>query len=121
MQGLSVIPGAICRLAQDFVAEKAAIGDVLVDPGQALVNHAAGAKVHVAYFRITHLAIRQADFQAGGVDKRMGAGCQQLVPDRCIGLADGIVCRAVTVTLAIEYQQQGGASGISHGKSRESG
>ena len=60
VNGLAIGYGFIDGVAQGFVALELAVFEVFVDTGQALVHHPAGAEVHVAYFRVTHLALRQA-------------------------------------------------------------
>src|SRR5690606_17886692 len=94
------------------VVDEAAVGDVLVDAGKALVNDAARAQVHVADLGVAHLAFRQADLQAGGVDQGVRAGGPETVPDRRVRHRDGVVPGFFTMTPAIQNQQQGGAFGV---------
>ena len=58
---------------QRGVGQEAAIGDRGVDARQVLIDDAPGADVHVADFRIAHLAVRQADVQPVRFDQRVRA------------------------------------------------
>ncbi len=71
MQGTVLRLGRRAGRQQLRIGEEAAIADGRVDPGQVLVDDAAGAQVHVAHFRVAHLPIRQADMAAFGMDQRM--------------------------------------------------
>ena len=55
-------------VGQDGVAEEIAIIDAFSDPGEILIDDAAGADVEMADFRISHLALGQPDIQARGPD-----------------------------------------------------
>ena len=59
------IGGRLYRVHQGGVLEEGAIGDRVVDLDQVLFHHAAAAESQVSDFGVAHLAIRQADRQAG--------------------------------------------------------
>ena len=54
-------------------ARDVAAGDGGVDARQVLHHHAAGADIHMADFGIAHLAVRQADGAARGVQQAVRA------------------------------------------------
>ena len=64
------------------VAEESAAFDLGIHPGEGLVDDAAGADVHVADFGIAHLAVRQTDEAALGMDQGIRAFGQQAPPCR---------------------------------------
>ena len=93
-------------LQQCGVVEKAAVRDGGVDTRQVLVDDAAGADVHVADFGVAHLAVRQADVQAMGLDQRMRIVGQQLAPVRQVGQRQRVAGLVLAIAPAIENQQQ---------------
>ena len=97
------------------VVEEAGVLDRRVDPGQVLVDDAAGADVHVPDFGIAHLPVRQADVAAFGVDQGGRMFGQQPAPGGHVGLGDGVVGGIVAVAPAIEDQQDDGAGAVGAG------
>ena len=71
-----------------------------------VIDHAAGADVHMSDFGIAHLLRRQADPFFGSVDQGMGVGFPQEIPVRLARLADGVVVTFLAVAEAVEYDQQ---------------
>ena len=112
MQGAATGDGRRARGEQFGIGEKAAVVDRGIDPGQVLVDDAAGAEVHVPDFGIAHLPVRQADMAAGGFDQRVRLRRPQRAPVRQLGLRQRVVLRIVAMTPAIEDQQDHGFRGL---------
>ncbi|VTR18870.1 Uncharacterised protein [Serratia fonticola] len=64
--------GLVDGAGQRCVGEEVTVFDLFIQTGQVLIHDAAGAEVHVTDFRVTHLAIRQADIQTGSGNQGMG-------------------------------------------------
>ena len=92
--------GDECGRALDFTA-----GNRRADARQVLHHHTPGTDIKMPDFGIAHLAFRQADVLAGGVQETMRAGLPQPVEIRRVGLADGIVARIVAPAPAIQNDQ----------------
>ena len=80
----------------------------LIDTRQVLHDHPAAADIHMADLGIAHLAVRQADGQAGRCDPRGRAGIGQVGPDRRTGLGDGVIGAVVTKAPAVQNAQDNG-------------
>ena len=52
-----------------------------IDFHKVLIDHAAGAEVHVAHFGVAHLAVRQADVLAAGLEVAHGIFLSQRVDE----------------------------------------
>ena len=56
--------GSLCTCGNGLyefgIAGEAAVGNVLVNAGEVLINHAAGAEVHMSHLGIAHLPLWQA-------------------------------------------------------------
>ena len=78
------------RRLQRRVLEEGAVRDRAVDPLQVLVEHAARADRQVADLRVAHLAGRQADRLARGLDRRVRVLGPEPVEDRRLGELDRV-------------------------------
>lgn len=59
MNGAATLDGFINRGTENLVLLESTFFQILVDTGEALIDHAPCAQVHVANFRVTHLPLRQ--------------------------------------------------------------
>ncbi len=97
----------IHRRADRRVLEELAVADRFGHACEVLVYHSSGAEVHVADFRVAHLAVRQTHVHTGTGDQAVGYGGSQAVEYRLVGRVHGVVVVAFTVSEAIEnYQDQ---------------
>ena len=78
------------RREQGFIFKEAAVFDILRDAGQILVDDPAGAHVHVADFRIAHLAVRKAHMQAARLPLYEGIVFHETVQDRGLRRLHGV-------------------------------
>ena len=94
--------------------------DRAVDSRVVLVDDAAGADVEMPDFRISHLSARQAHGELGGVDGRVRARRQELVPVRLLRAGDGVVgCRLAAAEAVEDHERDGTpreADGSGHGR-----
>ena len=75
---------------------KLAVLNGLGDPGELLIDDAAGADIGVPDFGVAHLPLRQSDVHAGGADQSMRALGQNFAEIRHSRGADGVaVCRGI--------------------------
>jgi hypothetical protein len=89
-------------LLQGFQLRHLALTDGFVDPGEALVNHPAGADIEVTDFRISHLAFGQADLFSVGDKGCMRPFLVYTVVIRRTGHSDGVVLRPSTDSPTVE-------------------
>lgn len=82
--------------------------DVLINPRDILIHHAPGAKVQMADFRVSELALGQANRPPTRLDGGVGTGCQKLVPVGRMSSGDGIVLTLGADAEAIKDDQQDG-------------
>ena len=108
MHGLAGTGRLVHCASEHGVLEELAVTDGLGHPGEVLVNHAAGAEVHVTDFGVAHLPVGQAHVHAGTGDQTVRLGGAQAVVDRCVGGEDGVVFGAFAVTEAIQDDQDQG-------------
>jgi len=108
----------IYRRAEGRVLEELAIADRFGDTGEVLIDHSSGAEIHVADFRVAHLAIRQAHVHARTGDQAVGLAGGQTVQYGLVGRVHGVVVVAFTVSEAIENYQDQGFRRSSHRSSR---
>ncbi len=107
VHGLAGGDGFIDGRADGRVLEELAVADRFGHAGEVLIDHSSGAEVHVADFRVAHLAVRQAHIHARTGDQAVGQGGGQAVQHRLVGRVHGVVVVAFTVSEAIEnYQDQ---------------
>jgi hypothetical protein len=105
--------------------------DRAVDPGDLLVDDASCADVHVAHLRVPHLAHRQSDILARGVDGGPGIRAEEAVDEGLVRLRDGVDVGILPDPEAVEddeecflchvsvsFQIQGSESAASGGKQR---
>jgi len=102
------------RAADGRVFGQGAVFRVARDPRQALVDNAARSKVHVAHLGIAHLTFRQAHGQAGGVEQGARVLRPEPVPDRGVGVGDGVVVGRFPIAPAIHDNQGCGLAFITH-------
>jgi hypothetical protein len=114
LQRAAAGPGRGTCLQQCCIVEEFTRGNVMIDAGEVLVDHAARTDVHVADFGIAHLAVGKADMQAMRVDEVVRAGRQQAAPVRAVRERDRVVLGFDAMAPAIEDQQQYGL-GCGHG------
>ena len=108
--------GLVHRRADGRVLEELAVADRFGHAGEVLVHHPAGAEVHMADFGVAHLPVRQADIHAGAGDQAVGLGRDQAVKHRLFRRIDGVVVMALTVTEAIQDDQDQRFRRGSHGR-----
>ncbi len=80
-----------------------------IDARQILHDNPAGAQIHVTDFGVAHLAVGQADRQAGRCQQGMGLLGHQPIPCGGVGQSNGIIDRLGTVSPAVEYAKNDGA------------
>ena len=83
----------------------AAVRDGVADAHQFLLHHAAGADIQVADLGVAHLAVRQSDIAAGGVQEGVRAGLPQAGEGRGLRQAHGVVRAVLTPAEAVEDHQ----------------
>ena len=94
---------------------EAAVLDGVADARQFLHHHAAGADVQVADLGVAHLAVRQADIAARGVQECVRAALPQPVEVRLARLADGVVGGFLAPAEAVEDHQHHRPNRLRHG------
>ena len=87
----------------------AAIGDRVPDAHQFLRDYAARAEVEVPDLRIAHLAARQADITAGGVQEGVRTGGPEPVEMGRAGLGDRVVRRLLSPAETVQDDEHDGA------------
>ncbi len=113
--------GAARRLQlRDQVRERRRAGEAAVlggvaDARQFLHHHAAGADVQVADLGVAHLAVRQPDIAAGGVQEGVRAALPQPVEVRLARLTDGVVGGFLAPAEAVEDHQHHRPNRLRHG------
>ncbi|MNC47129.1 hypothetical protein D3C75_961740 [compost metagenome] len=100
--------GLVDGAGQRCVGEEVTVFDLFIQTGQVLIHDAAGAEVHVTDFRVTHLAIRQADIQTGSGNQGMGLLLPQTVHDRRFGVQDRVVLLLFPVAVTVQDHQYHG-------------
>src|SRR5436190_10709030 len=94
------------RGLQRGVLEEGAVLDRAVDPLQVLVEHAAGADRQVADLRVAHLAGRQADRLARGLQRRVRALGPEPVEVRRLGERDRVPRAGRSAAPAVEDDER---------------
>ena len=115
VHGFAGSDGFIHSGADGRVLEELAVADRFGHAGEVLIHHAAGAEVHVADFGVAHLAVRQADVHAAARDQAVRHGGPQTVQYGLLRRKDGVGFRALTVTEAVENNQDQRFRRGSHG------
>ena len=87
------------------VLEEVTVLDGLGDPGQLLVDNAAGANIGMAYLRVAHLAIGQSHIHARGADEGVGIGRQDLIQIGGIGSLNRVAILIGVITETIHNQE----------------
>jgi len=105
VHGVARSHGGIHRACQDRVGEESAFFNFNIQARQILIHDAARTQVDMAYFRVAHLAIRQAHFQARRINQRMRAFCPQTVHNRGFGAENSVILLVFTVAVAIQDHQ----------------
>ena len=105
MQFLAVLLCSPVRRYDFRIGAYATVFDSAVDLHQVLIDHAAGAYVQVADFRVTHLSIGQTHILAAGLQLRVRIILHQSCPVRCVGGPDSIGCSMCTNTPSIQNHQ----------------
>ena len=99
---------------KDGIAGQGAVGDRLIDARHDLGDHPAGADIHMADLGIAHLVVGQADIGARGGEQAMGTARHETVPDRGMGLGDGVVLHRLAIAPAVEDAQHDGTRCCCH-------
>jgi hypothetical protein len=105
VQRLLAAGSHVHRRRERGVLEEVTVADALVDAGEVLIDHPAGAHVHVADFGIAHLAGRQADGLARRDQLRAGVALRQPVVDRGSRQLDRVVFAFLADAPAVEDDQ----------------
>ena len=115
------VAGAARRLQlRDQVRERRRAGEAavlggLADVRQLLHHHAPGADVQVADLGVAHLAVRQPDVAAGGVQEGVRAALPQPVEVRLARLTDRVVGGFLAPAEAVEDHQHHRPNRLRHG------
>ena len=113
MNGAAVAPGLVDGAADRRVLTETPVADGGGNARKILVHDAPRADVHVAHFRITHLASGQANGFARCLDQDMRVVGPHLVPARGIALPNGVVLGLFAMAPAVQnHQDEGGALGF---------
>ncbi len=105
VHGFTLCDGVIYRARQRRVAEEGTLFDLYVQTGEILINNAARAQIDVTNFRVTHLAVRQAHFEAGSVNQRVRTFRPQCIHDRRFGIKNSVILLIFAVAVAIQNHQ----------------
>ena len=101
MQRGIVLFAVFDRSQESRVLKEITVLDRLGDPGQVLIDDAAGAHVQMADLGVAHLAVRKTDKQAAGLTFHKGAGLEQLVQIRGLCFVDRVVSRVLAQAEAV--------------------
>ncbi len=99
-------PGALERLDERVVLGERAVPDRLVHPHQVLVEDPARADRQVADLRVPHLARRQADRLAGGLEGRVRVLAPEPVEDGRVGELDRVAGAGRSAAPAVEDDER---------------
>lgn len=97
--------GFVDRAGQHRIGEEGAFFDFNVQTGQILIHDTTRAEVYVTHFGVTHLAVRQPDFQTGCVNQGVRTFCPQCVHYRRFRAINGVILLVFTVAVAIQNHQ----------------
>ena len=100
----AVLPAVLRRLEESLILEEIPVLDRFRDPGQLLVDYSPRAHVHMADFRVAHLAVRKADRKTAGIAPDEGIFLLQAVHIRGLCLPDRVVLVVVGDPVAIKNQ-----------------
>ncbi len=112
--------GKLGGLNQHGIFIETTVFDVLVNAGQALIDHPTGAQIHVADLGIAHLSGRQTNGLPGRIDQRRRSLLPQAVPGRSGRVGDGVAVGGFPMAPAIKNQKKGGGF-LAHGDLGTSG
>ncbi len=101
------------EFAQRRQGGERAVLDRRVDAHEILHDHAAGPQIHVADFRISHLALGQADMALGGFEERGRMQRAEAVEVRRAGEQHGVVRALGAMAEAVENAKDDRAAGRS--------
>ncbi len=90
------------------VAPERLVVDGVVDARDVHHRDAAGAKVQVADFAVSHLSRRKADVGTAGADDVVRVRREEGVEPRCLGEADGVVGGLFPFTETVENDEDEG-------------
>ena len=77
-----------------------------------LEDHPPGTQAHMAYFRIAHLALRQAHVQARAGNQCMRRFRPKAIPHRGLAIGYGVVFCLLAVAPAVQDDQDSGLFGV---------
>src|SRR3954454_24701525 len=109
MAGAATLLQLFDKAPEHRTFRKLAALDCMIDARQFLHHDPARADVEVPDFRIAHLAGRQADIVAGGMEQRMWARRPEPIESRRAGLQDRIVGLLLAPAPAVQDDQHDGA------------
>ncbi len=94
------------RLTHDGVLEEGALGDVLIDPRDLLIDHAPRAEVHVPDLRVAHLPLRQPDGEPRRLQGRVRVLRKEAIEERLRSRIDGRNRRVLGDAEAVEDEEE---------------
>ena len=97
--------GFVYRAGQHRVREEGTLFDFNIETGQVLVDDTTGAQVNVTHFGVTHLTIRQANFEARRVNQGMRTFCPQRIHDGSFCSENSVILLLFAVAVAIQDHQ----------------
>jgi len=98
---LILVDGRLHRIDQSLVLEKRAGFDGTTDPGVFLVDHTTGTKIEVTHLGIAHLIPGQSHRGPGAINKSMWIFRPDPVPNRLVGMGNGIIWQIFATTPSI--------------------
>ena len=90
MNGGIIVPGILHSCQKSFILKEIPVVDLFCDPGKLLIYDAACAHIHMAYFRVAHLALRKSYSQSAGVAFHERTLCHQFIHDRSLRLVNSV-------------------------------
>ena len=96
------------RLHQHLVGLDRAVVDGVVDAGQVLLDHSAGAEVQVPHLGVAHLALGQAHRGARRIELGVRIARPEVVEDRRVGERDRVARAVGSEPEAVEHDQADG-------------
>ena len=108
MQCLVVLDELVNAAAQDLVFKEVAIFYGFGYSREVLVYHPACTEVHVANFRIAHLAVRQADLFARGLDEGVRVAIQEVIESGRVCIFYGVVALLFSISKTVQNNEHMG-------------
>src|SRR5215813_4509512 len=102
MESAAICAGMFHGCQQGGVSEETSVLDHEIDAGNVHMHNASGTDIEMSDFAVTHLAIRQANIVATGMDQRIRIIPEQSIISRFPGQRDGIGFGPGTVAPAVQ-------------------